>query len=165
VAGGIDVPIVLGGRGTLLVAELGGWEGRPLRRGDRLPIGAIGASPWEVTVELSTRVRVVLGPDRSAFPKEALDLLLDAPFRISATSNRTGTRLEGPSLARAPGAQELSCPMVQGAIQVPASREPIVLGPDHPTIGGYPVIATVVRHDLGAFHAVPFGGDVRFAEA
>jgi allophanate hydrolase subunit 2 len=55
--------------------------------------------------------------------------------------------------------------MVQGAIQVPRSGQPIVLGPDHPTTGGYPVIATLVRADLGAFHAIPIGGELRFKEA
>jgi allophanate hydrolase subunit 2 len=52
--------------------------------------------------------------------------------------------------------------MVAGAIEVPPSGAPIVLGPDHPTTGGYPVLAVILRADLGRFHAVPLGAPVRF---
>jgi allophanate hydrolase subunit 2 len=77
-------------------------------------------------------------------------------------SDRVGIRLEGPGLARVDDDTALSAPMMRGAIQVPASGEPIVLGPDHPTTGGYPVIATVVRADLGALSARQVGALVRF---
>jgi biotin-dependent carboxylase-like uncharacterized protein len=164
VAGGVEVPVVLGGRGTLLVARAGGFSGRPLRRGDRLPIGSNTSQPYVYDVDVSTGrpLRVVLGPDRSAFVDQAFTYLLSSPFRVSSSSDRTGTRLIGPPLSRAPGFVEVTAPMVQGAMQVPASGEPIVLGPDHPTTGGYPVIATIARADLGAFHATPLGADVRF---
>jgi allophanate hydrolase subunit 2 len=55
--------------------------------------------------------------------------------------------------------------MVRGAIQIPASGEAIVLGPDHPTTGGYPVLATAVRADMGALMARPVGSRVRFARS
>jgi allophanate hydrolase subunit 2 len=55
--------------------------------------------------------------------------------------------------------------MVAGAIEVPASGSPIVLGPDHPTTGGYPVLAVVLRADLGRFNARPIGAAVRFTRA
>jgi allophanate hydrolase subunit 2 len=55
--------------------------------------------------------------------------------------------------------------MVAGAFEVPPSGASIVLGPDHPTTGGYPVIAVLVRADLGRFHARPLGATVRFSRA
>jgi biotin-dependent carboxylase-like uncharacterized protein len=167
VRGGIDLPRVLGGRGTLLVASLGGYEGRPLRRGDLVPVGKApyrDAPPAErhASVDRYAPVRVVLGPDLDRFDPHAIDVLLTSTFAVDARSDRVGTRLGGPRLACAQDPAALSAPMVRGAIQVPPSGEPIVLGPDHPTIGGYPVIATVVRGHLGSLAGRRIGASVRF---
>jgi 5-oxoprolinase (ATP-hydrolysing) subunit C len=164
VRGGIDVPRVLGGKGTLVVAGLGGHEGRPLRRGDVLRVGMAaevdaGAIP---ALALETAVRVVLGPDIDRFEAGAIDTLLASTFTIDARSNRVGTRLVGPPLRGHHDPAALSAPMIRGAIQVPPSGELIVLGPDHPTTGGYPVIATVTREHLGSLAARPVGAAVRF---
>ncbi|MGO9837529.1 MAG: biotin-dependent carboxyltransferase family protein [Polyangiaceae bacterium] len=162
--GGVDVPVVLGGRGTLLVAGLGGHHGRPLRRGDVLHAGTdaeLHKDPPPLPV-LDAAIRVVVGPDLDRFDARTIDLLFASHFRVSARSNRVGIHLEGPSLARVDDDTAVSSPMVRGAIQVPSSGEPIVLGPDHPTTGGYPVLATVVRADLGNLAARPAGALVRF---
>jgi biotin-dependent carboxylase-like uncharacterized protein len=163
--GGVDVPLVLGGRGTLLVAGLGGHEGRPLRRGDTLRPGSVPPQrdPLPPPPSLDAVIRVVLGPDLDRFEPRAIDLLFTSLFRISNQSNRAGMRLEGPSLPRADDDTAISAPMLRGAIQVPSSGEAIVLGPDHPTTGGYPVLATVVRDHLGSLGARPAGSLVRFA--
>jgi len=108
-------------------------------------------------------VRVVLGPDLDRFDRRAVAALLEAEFAVDARSDRIGTRLVGPALPRTDADSGTSAPMLRGAIQVPASGQPIVLGPDHPTTGGYPVIATIVRASLGAFGARPIGAPVRFA--
>jgi biotin-dependent carboxylase-like uncharacterized protein len=165
IRGGVDVPFALGGRGTLLAARLGGHEGRPLRRGDILPTG--GAPPGgESAIEpldLRAPIRILPGPDAERFAAEALPLLLSAPFEVAAQSDRVGVRLRGAVLPRLGDDDAVSAPMVRGAIQVPAAGEPIVLGPDHPTTGGYPVIATVLRADLGSLMARPLGASVRFS--
>lgn len=169
--GGFEVPAVLGGRGTLLVARLGGMNGRPLRRGDRLralsypahmaipPSTTVALSP---TLDLHAPVRVIPGPDLHSFHPDALRTLLTETFTVSPTSDRVGLRLEGPRLARSTMDDGSSMPMVRGAIEVPASGEAIVLGPDHPTTGGYPVIAVVIRADLGRLLARRPGATVRF---
>jgi allophanate hydrolase subunit 2 len=164
VRGGIDVPEMLGGRGTLLVASLGGHEGRPLRRGDVLRAGdaaevdtAMPAAP-----DLGASVRVVPGPDRGRFPDEALDVLLSSSFVVDARSDRVGVRLVGPALPRLGSDSGPSSPMVRGAIQVPPSGMAVVLGPDHPTTGGYPVLATVIAKDFGSLAARAPGSRVRF---
>jgi allophanate hydrolase subunit 2 len=165
IRGGIDVPVVLGGRGTLLAARLGGHEGRPLRRGDLLPAGgaALGGESTAPPLDLRAAIRILPGPDAERFAPAALALLLSAPFEITAQSDRVGVRLRGAVLPRIGDDAAVSAPMVRGAIQVPAAGEPIVLGPDHPTTGGYPVIATVVRADVGALLARPLGTSVRFS--
>jgi biotin-dependent carboxylase-like uncharacterized protein len=165
--GGVDVPEVLGGRGTLVVAGLGGHEGRPLRKGDRLRTrsSAERSLPLPSPPDLDAPILVVLGPDDARFAAGAIDTLLGSPFAVHALRDRAGMRLSGPPLARADGDTGVSAPMIRGAIQVPASGEAIVLGPDHPTTGGYPVIATVVRSCLGSLAARPPGAAVRFALA
>jgi biotin-dependent carboxylase-like uncharacterized protein len=172
VHGAFDIPVVLGGRGTFLLGAFGGHEGRALRKGDRLLVGSVplarpsvapspapGPSP---PFDPGSPIHVVPGPDLDRFSPGALDALLGSPFEVSPKSDRVGVRLLGVALPRSDGDAAVSGPMVLGAIQVPAAGEPIVLGPDHPTTGGYPVIATVVRRDLGALMARPIGASVRF---
>ena len=162
--GGIDVPVVHGGRGTLLVAALGGFQGRALRRGDRLELGRVDDGETgprtpreeERDEEEEASLRVIPGPDLpDVFP-----LLLSSVFALSAVSDRMGARLEGARLPSA--AVERSMPMVAGAIEVPPSGEPIVLGPDHPTTGGYPVVAVLALGELGRLYQRAIGAPVRF---
>ena len=144
----------------MLVAAFGGLEGRALRRGDRLKLGV-----REEGRELrdpprgddgTDALRVVPGPELAG----ALPLLLASTFTLSAASNRVGARLDG---ARLPSEEVLrSMPMVAGAIQVPPSGQPIVLGPDHPTTGGYPVIAVLASGELGRLYQRALGAAVRF---
>lgn len=166
VRGGFDVPRVLGARATLIVAGIGGHEGRALRAGDRVPVGtASAAGPLSLRPARTGPIRVVPGPDDDAFEPDALARLLEEGFTIAAASDRTGTRLDGPTIAARPAPSAASGPMVRGAIEITPDGQPIVLGPDHPTTGGYPVIACVIRADLGRFMRIPVGGEVRFARA
>jgi biotin-dependent carboxylase-like uncharacterized protein len=168
VRGGIDVPRVLGGRGTLLVARLGGFRGRVLARGDVLSIATATASATARAGEPSAEaasavapVRVVPGPDRARF-EGGVDTLLSTTWHLSARRDRVGARLEGGRIRRIDHGASESMPMVRGAIQVPPSGEPIVLGPDHPTTGGYPVVAVVLAADVDAFYARPVGATIAF---
>ncbi|NOK35064.1 biotin-dependent carboxyltransferase family protein [Corallococcus exercitus] len=170
--GALAVPEVLGGQGTLWVARLGGWEGRPLRTGDRLPLGppaTPGAAPSEADMSHLTEaldpaapLRVLLGPDASRFGDAAVALLLGSTFTVSPSSDRVGQRLDGPPVPHGDEGAGTSRPMVRGAIQVTLSGTPIVLGPDHPTTGGYPLIAAVIRADWGRLGARRPGAPVRF---
>ncbi|MCE9669658.1 biotin-dependent carboxyltransferase family protein [Myxococcus stipitatus] len=166
VDGGLAVPQVLGGRGTLLVARMGGHEGRLLRGGDALPLGEPLGPPraLDVTAALdaSAPIRVLLGPDTERFDPLMAASLQGSGFTVSPASDRVGMRLHGPALAHGDEGAGTSKPMVRGAIQVTLSGEPIVLGPDHPTTGGYPLIATVIRADWGRLGARRPGAPVRF---
>ena len=106
---------------------------------------------------------MIPGPHSGLFADGALDRLLAESYRISPASDRTALRLAGPPLARAAEAEMVSCGMALGAIQVPAGGQPIVLLADHQTVGGYPVIATVIRADLPLLaQCLPGAGNVRF---
>ena len=163
IAGGLDTPIALGSRSTQLSAGIGAL----LRSGDvlgtgveRLSAGARATEPFDET----SPIRILPGPDLDAFAPAALDALCATRYRISPQSDRVGTRLGGPALARV-DAPDRSSPMVRGALEVPTDGLPIVLGPEHPTTGGYPLIAVIASNDLDRFHAIRLGGSVRFSRS
>jgi 5-oxoprolinase (ATP-hydrolysing) subunit C len=158
VRGGIAAPLVLGSRSAHLSAGLG----NPLRAGDPIvagdvPMAELAVRPFVVP----EMIRVVRGPDRQAFSRKVIEVLESGPYRILPESDRVGTRLTGPALERS-AAIDVSRPMVRGAIEVPTDGQPIVLGVEHPTTGGYPVVAVIVADDLDAFHSLRIGGSVTF---
>ncbi|ATG53549.1 allophanate hydrolase [Brachybacterium ginsengisoli] len=103
------------------------------------------------------------GPRDALLGAPALDQLLATPWRVRPDSNRVGVRLDGEPLTVPSGSATLpSEPMVPGAIQVPPSGLPVVFGPDHPTTGGYPVIAVVTRTGLDRLAQAGAGTGLRF---
>ena len=163
VRGGIDVAPALGSRSTDLLTGLGP---PPLRDGDELRIGPEpDTQPTEVEpprLPDELVLRVVPGPRDDWF--ESVEPLFAQPWRVSASSNRVGVRLEGPPLVRRVEGELLSEGVVTGAIQVPPAG-PILLLNDHPTTGGYPVAAVVVHDDLWLAGQLAPGASVRFAIA
>jgi antagonist of KipI len=156
VAGGLDVPVVLGSRSTYLRSRFGGIEGRALRPGDLLPAGQ-ASGPVDVrrlphgflpTYIGSHTVRAVLGPQASAFTKRGVQTLLGSAYTIAAESDRMGYRLEGPAIERCAPADIISDGTPAGAVQVPGSGVPIILLADRGTAGGYTKIAAVISADL-----------------
>ncbi|MER7517393.1 biotin-dependent carboxyltransferase family protein [Streptomyces sp. NPDC126499] len=163
--GGVAVEPVLGSRSTDLLSGLGP---APLVDGVVLPLGAatavrgsVDAPPWPGPGdELVLRVR--LGPRDGWFTPGALRTLATRAWRVSSASNRIGLRTEGPALERAVHGELPSEGMPLGAVQVPPDGRPVVFLADHPTTGGYPVVAVVREADLArAAQAVP-GTVVRF---
>lgn len=155
VAGGIQTDPVLGSRATHLVSRMGGFNGRALQAGDRVPIRSdLGPRPQRksggLTLPTKKRalLRVMAGPQADWFEADALKTIGGVSFRISPQSNRMGYRLQGPPLARAREGELISEPLGIGAIQVPAAGEPILLMADRQTAGGYPKIGYVISADL-----------------
>jgi len=169
VRGGIDVPVTLGSRATHLVSHMGPFGGRPLRAGDVLPIGT-SSGPLRFSAALPLTIgkgpatlRVMEGPHRERFRDDAWESLCHATFRVSPESNRMGYRLDGPALDHVRGADILSEATAMGALQVPASGQPILLMADRQTTGGYTIIATVVTADLPVAGQLAPGDALRFA--
>ena len=165
VRGGFAVDATLGSRSHDLLTGLGP---PPLRVGDVLPVGPEPAGPTQsLASELAPHTHeptlsVIPGPRDDWFPPQALAALTETAWRVGSASNRVGVRLEGRPLARLEHGELLSEGVVTGAIQVPPSGHPILLGPDHPTTGGYPVIAVVVAADLSQAGQLAPGSTVRF---
>jgi biotin-dependent carboxylase-like uncharacterized protein len=151
VRGGLDVPPVLGSRSTDLLSGIGPER---LAEGMELPVGtASGSVPrasFVPAVALSNEiaVEVRLGPRHDWFTEAAVRRLTATGWEVSADSNRIGVRLTGPKLERSRTEELPSEGVLRGAIQVPASGQPLVFLSDHPTTGGYPVIAVVASGDV-----------------
>jgi len=146
-------------------AGLGSPYPRPLQAGDELQTAA-PSGPAERRIDLPPLVegpiRVVMGPQDDEFGEDAINLFLDSEWKISATSDRMGYRLEGPVIKHLHGHNIVSDGTVDGSIQVPGNGAPIVLMPDRGTSGGYPKIATVITADFGRFAQIPAGRGFRF---
>jgi antagonist of KipI len=172
VAGGIAVPPVLGSRATHVVSGLGGFDGRPLKGGDRLPLGddskSRGPRPAleRPVVPFPTgqaTIRVLPGPQAEYFATDALETLQSAPYLIAQNSDRMGFRLTGPVLAHSRGADIISDATPLGVLQVPASGQPILLMADRATAGGYPKIATVITADMAIAGQLSPGDAISFS--
>jgi biotin-dependent carboxylase-like uncharacterized protein len=147
--GGIAVPQILGGGGTDLGAGFGGWHGRALAAGDRLPLGPgvpLARAVGVAHTEADGWVRALPGPEYEQFEQESL--IWDSDWRISPQSNRMGMRLAGPVLARTTAGDLPSHAVLPGVVQVPPDGQPIVLLADAQATGGYPRIAVVIAADL-----------------
>ena len=172
VRGGIDVPVVLGSRSLCAIGAFGGGVGRPLQKGDRLAIGATVSSPavsepWPESHRLPIRgpweVHVVPGPHPDAFDPSAFQRLSATACLVTPALDRMGMRLDTPGL-RLDATEILTTPMTAGAIQVTPSGGLIALLADHPTTGGYPVIASVITADLPLLGQARPGDTVRFRD-
>lgn len=169
VAGGIDVPVVLGGRGTSLRAGFGGLEGRALRAGDRLGIGPAAERPFR-GLALSPSLLPSYGPAptlrvlRGSEAAEFGEALGETAFTVLPQSDRMGVRLGGKALKRGADVDLPSTAVAPGTVQVPPDGQPIVLLADAQTIGGYPQAAHVIGCDLPLAAQLRPGDSVRFEE-
>ena len=181
VAGGIDVPEMMGSRSTDLKAGFGGYEGRPLKDGDKLPVlpadtshapdiskdaVAVKAARWtfDRAQDGTPVMRVLPGPEYDDFLADAQAAFWESDWTLTPNSNRMGFRLQGPELARKKqqSGDLLSHGVVPGVIQVPPSGQPIVLMADAQTTGGYPKIGTVILADQWRLAQIPLGHRIRF---
>jgi 5-oxoprolinase (ATP-hydrolysing) subunit C len=165
IEGGIKGEPVFGSLAVNARAGLGSPYPRPLQAGDELTVDAASGGP-ERRIELpkapSGPIRVVLGPQDDEFDEANKALFLNSDWKISATSDRMGYRLEGPVIKHLHDHNIVSDGTVNGSIQVPGNGAPIVLMMDRGTSGGYPKIATVISADLGRLAQTSAGTAFRF---
>ena len=154
--GGIAAEYVLRSAATDPIAGFGGMHGRALRAGDPLVSTRVelghertwpSGLPSSGVADPSVPIAVVPGPHLAGLPDGVREALVGQPWAVSARSDRVGIRLEGAGLPAGDSGELISMPMLPGAIQLPATGQPIVLLPDAPTVGGYPVPAVVAEID------------------
>ena len=190
VCGGWQAAPCMGSLSTDLRAGFGGFDGRPLRQGDRLlragqpaaePIERAASSPrqpswWVGPVSVpGDRQRVLLRFVPEANDDQYSQGLIERSWRLGSDSNRQGFRLHGPALASAEvqaadrpsvgtkAGNLLSRAVLPGTIQLPPGGRPIVLGVDAQTIGGYPVIGHVIQADLDLLSQCPPNSMIHFS--
>lgn len=160
-------------RGYLCIA--GGFHGKavlgsqsafdPIQAGQLLDCTASMIRPRFVAPLLDPAgdphtLRVLPGTHLASFPA---DQFFGEDYLVRANSNRMGLRLEGAPLPR-PEAEQLSAPVCPGTVQITHDGQPIVLGVDAQTIGGYPRIAHVISADLDKLGQLAPGDRVRFRQ-
>lgn len=169
VRGGFQIPRVLGSASTLLSAGFGGIDGRPLRTGDQLALQP-GDHPLARTPDLKSAesfltrriVRAIEAPLENRFDRGAAEQFWSTIWTVSNRSDRMGVRLEGPGVATLCAGRMTSEGMPHGAVEIPADGQPIALGVEHPTTGGYPPIACVATIDLPLLGQLRPRDSVRF---
>lgn len=166
IGGGIALPPVLGSRSTDTLSGLGPAR---LRDGDLIPLGppstVISSTVYEVRFEppgRELRLRIRPGPRDDWFTAEAMETLCGTPYSLSPMSNRVGARLVGATLRRVRAGELDPEGLVLGAVQVTLDGQPLVFLADHPTTGGYPVIAVVEADDVPWLAQARPGTTVRF---
>lgn len=190
VAGGFDIPLVMGSKSTYIRGGLGGYQGRSLKAGDVLPVGirsevsnrlikllsvrgderSFSSSSWEVSIDLislyreNPMVRVIRGNEFEWFTGESRKQFFQDPFLVSPQSDRMGYRLKGPKLGLTEPRELISGAVAFGTIQVPKEGQPIVLLADRQTTGGYPRIAQVISVDLPLLAQAKPGDRIQFME-
>jgi len=174
IAGGIDVPVVLGSRSTDLINGFGGLEGRALKTGDTLNLGETTTRFVSSTLPylgggvrqraFSTTLRTVRATDYEVFDERARSALWQTNWQITALSNRMGLRLAGEALLTDGQPLRSSTGVLPGMIQVPSDGQPIILGNDAQTTGGYPCLASVISADLWQLAYLTPGTVINFVE-
>mgnify|MGYP001098648802 CR=1 FL=1 len=183
VSGGIDVPVVLGSRSTYALGALGGFEGRTLRAGDALPLGAPPAAAragrsvpeaMRLLPDAAPVLRVLPGLYDFRVTKAALENFFADTWRVATEADRIGYRFRGGrKLEFVPRKQPFgagsdpsnivdSC-YPYGSVQIPGGTEPIVLHRDAVSGGGYFMVGTVIAADMDAIGQMQPNMKVRFA--
>jgi KipI family sensor histidine kinase inhibitor len=173
ISGGMRVPLVLNSASTCLAGGFGGYAGRRLQSGDFLQ-----AQP--LTGDISLRagqgwpshlrpgysnhpvVRILPGPHWRQFTRVAQAAFLSSEYEAQSASDRVGVRLKGPTLRRRISTEVISSGVTTGSVQIPADGQPIVLGADRQTVGGYPQMAVVIGPDLPLLAQLVPGDRVSF---
>ena len=172
VRGGIAVKLFLGSASTHILSGLGGYDGRALRKGDVLNIGAASVSTRERRLsaralnELQPRkiLRVTPGPQSDWFPESSQRLFFASTYRVAEESNRMGLRLEGVPIPAPAGGRMISEGVALGAVQVPEGGLPIILFVEQQTTGGYPKIANVISGDFHSLGQLRPRDEIRFEQ-
>jgi antagonist of KipI len=173
IAGGIDVPVLMNSKCTMVGKNFGGFEGRKLQKGDVLKLAkSVSTLPNmaarliipEKMVQGVHTLRVILGPQEERFTEKGIETFLNSEYKVGQAFDRQGYRLEGPVIEHTTDSNIISDGIVTGSVQVPGDGHPIVMLAEHQTIGGYTKIATVASIDLPVIGQCKAGDIIRFQQ-
>lgn len=167
VAGGFDLPLVMGSLSTNLKCCLGGFQGRKLAAGDEIPlkksISSFQKRSFSPPKQSSTlHIHAMLGPQEDYFTDGGIHSFFTEEYTVSPQSDRMGIRLEGVAVESKNGVDIISDGIAFGSVQIPAAGTPIIMMADRQTTGGYAKIATVISSDLDLLAQAKPGDKIRF---
>ena len=170
-AGGLAITPIMGSRSTYIKANLGGYEGRKLEKGDEIAFRKPGTCPpnlpWRVmephVFSGSYTVRVLMGPQEDRFTPKGIETFLNKPYTVTNEFDRMGYRLTGPKIEHVTDGNIITDGITFGAIQVP-NGEPIIMLSDRQTTGGYAKIASVINVDMPMVAQCKAGDTLRFVK-
>jgi len=166
IEGGFKLKKKFGSYSTLTTAKIGSNNGEKIQDNQNLLINKEGKNTISKinlnNRELTKYIRVVSGPQMNFFFPKVLKKFFEKPFKISKDINRMGIRLEENICKSVKSHNIHSEAITKGSVQVPGDGNPIILMNDHPTIGGYPKIATVILTDLPKVAQLPIGSQFNF---
>ena len=153
VKGGIKTENYLNSKTTHVMSGMGGFMGRPLKKGDILEIDKnnkinITNMPNNLDEINTSKIRINKGLQSSYFSDSTWAAFTSKMFTVSEVFSRMGIRLKGNPIHSSKGNEILTEGIPLGAIQVPGGGEPIISFVEHQTTGGYPKIANVISADL-----------------
>ncbi len=169
-SGGVNVPRIMGSCSTYVGGKIGGFMGRPLKKGDILETHEAGvlSKPRAIPdghipqYPASVVIRVILGPQDDYFD-HGLAALFERAYMVTAKADRMGYRLQGRAIPIRAGMPKsiVSEPSMPGSIQIPPDEQPIILLVEQ-TVGGYAKIATVISTDLSKVAQTTPGDTIQF---
>jgi len=173
IAGGLDIPVWLGGYSTDLSARAGGWMGRALLAGDRIPIKrkyffhtTEGLSfRWRsipFSEHESATINLLPGPEFNWLEEDGCAQLIEQEFVVSPNSDRMGIRMKSKKPLTGKIETMISSAVLFGTVQLLPNGELIILMADHPTTGGYPRIAHVPYFEWSLLAQKTSGDTIRF---
>lgn len=166
IRGGINVPAVMNSKSTYLRAQLGGYKGRALQKGDTIHITShtlhTKTKAFYPLRKVSSTIRVLPHVESQQFTEASQKTFFEYHYTIAHEADRMGYRLEGPSLTRTMPQEILSEAVLEGTIQVTNDGQPVILLADHQTTGGYPRIGQVAAVDIPALAQQKPGDTVQF---
>ena len=169
VEGGFVVTKHYGCSSTLIQSQIGPNKGKKIsdnqliyfhQDGTKLT-GSLDYNPF---ISQNDTIRVLKGPQMNYFLQKIIKNFYSNSFTISNTTNRMGVRIEGNTISSIKSHNIMSEGIVKGSIQVPGNGDPIILMAEHPSIGGYPKIATVILADIAKIAQLTVGTQFNFKE-
>ncbi len=171
IAGGIDIPLVLGSKSTYTRGKIGGIDGRPLKSKDIINInpptgkdiiGRKVSDQFIPTYKDEEEIRVMMGPQDDYFTDNGISTFLNSIYEVTPNSDRMGYRLKGEKIEPKKGVDITTDGIPQGSIQIPGDGMPIVMLRDCQTTGGYAKIATSISIDIDKLTQIRPGGEIKF---
>ncbi|MBP2630943.1 MAG: urea amidolyase related protein [Firmicutes bacterium] len=190
VAGGFDIPVVMGSKSTYMRAGLGGFKGRALIKEDIVPTlhtkaqvdkfktqlnreskqGGFVTTAWFFapthipSIGENIAVRVTRGNQMQHFTEKSIQEFFSKPYMVTPESDRMGYRLVGEAVKLTAPLEMISEAVSFGTIQAPPDGNPIILLADRQTAGGYPKFAQVTIVDLAVIAQICPGQTIQFIE-